>query len=95
MFFIVLTIVMASLQTITSSLNSVNRGILTPLVMFSYATFMCWYALLSSPEASCNPSADANGSEAKSISIGFVTTISLVVLLFCVGSGSRILQVST
>jgi len=93
MFFIVLTIIMGVLQTCTSALNSVNRGILTPLMMFAHATFMCWYALLSNPEATCNPSASINTSEAKSASIWIVTFISLVALLFCVGSGSRIQQI--
>jgi hypothetical protein len=61
--------------------------------MFAYATFAVWYALLSSPDVSCNPSAAANSTEAKSAALGLVVALSMCILLFCVANGSRILQI--
>ena len=42
MFFTVFTLVMGLLTTIISLLNVVNKGLLTPCLMFSYTVFMCW-----------------------------------------------------
>jgi hypothetical protein len=42
MFFTVLTLIMGVLLTITSLLDSVGRGLLTPCLMFAYSVFMCW-----------------------------------------------------
>ena len=42
MFFIVLTLVMGVITTFVSLLDSVNRGLLTPCLMFAYSVFMCW-----------------------------------------------------
>lgn len=91
--FVVITIVFTCLETLISMLNIVNRGILTPSFMMAYAVFMCWYALLSNPNESCNPSADINNGEAKNTSVFFVAIISLVVLLFCVINGTTMMQI--
>ena len=55
MAFTVITLLMGVLTTILSLLDVVNKGLLTPSVMFAYSVFICWYALLSSNDASCNP----------------------------------------
>jgi serine incorporator 1/3 len=69
MFFTVLTLVVGVLTTIISLLNQVQRGLLTPCIMFAYSVFLCWYALLSNPEESCNPTADdVNGLKVRRIS---------------------------
>lgn len=46
-FFISLTLIMGVLTTITSMLDSVGRGLLTPCLMFAYSVFMCWYVNIS------------------------------------------------
>lgn len=64
MFFTILTLIVGVLTTIISLLNSVNRGLLTPSVMFAYSVFLCWYALLSNPDETCNPYAgDTSGAK--------------------------------
>ena len=61
-FFIVVTLIFGVGCLIVSLLNAVNKGFLTPAIMFAYSVFMCWYALLSSPSIECNPNAaDDNG----------------------------------
>ena len=91
--FVMVTIIVTIIETLLSMLNIVNRGILTPSFMMAYAVFMCWYALLSNPEESCNPSADINNGEAKNTSVFFVSIISFVVLLFCVINGTTMMQI--
>lgn len=66
MFFTVVTLVLGVLTTVISLLDSVNKGLLTPCLMFAYSVFMCWYALLSNPHQSCNPTADViNGDQVR------------------------------
>lgn len=42
MFFIIVTLICGVLTTFLSLLNSVNKGLLTPSIMFAYSVFMCW-----------------------------------------------------
>jgi Serine incorporator (Serinc) len=62
LFYTILTLLMGAILTAVSLLNNVNKGLLTPCLMFAYSVFLCWYALLSSPNLSCNPTADSNWS---------------------------------
>lgn len=62
-FFSSVTIIFGVLTTIVSCLDVVNKGLLTPCIMFSYSVFMCWYALLSHPNKECNPNADTNNGD--------------------------------
>lgn len=92
MFFIILTLIMGVLTTAISLLDSVGKGLLTPCLMFAYSVFMCWYALLSSPEHSCNPTADkVNGAQDGGVIV--IGAITLTVLLYCVGNGTTILNI--
>lgn len=91
--FAVITVVITVIQTVLSMLNIVNRGILTPCFMMAYAAFMCWYALLSSPDAGCNTSADTNNTEEKNTGVIILSIISLGTLLFCVVNGSVLMQI--
>ena len=91
--FAVITVVLTVVQAIISMLSVVNRGILTPCFMMAYAAFMCWYALLSSPDVECNASADVNLSDEKYTGIIVVSIISLVTLLFCVINGTLLMQI--
>ena len=65
LFYTILTLLMGVLLMIVSLLNTVNKGLLTPSLMFAYSVFLCWYALLSSPSISCNPYAASNWSKAQ------------------------------
>lgn len=42
MFFTVLTLIVGVITTVVSLLNQVQRGLLTPCIMFAYSVFMCW-----------------------------------------------------
>ncbi len=92
MFYIVLTLLMGVLTMIVSVLTVVNKGVLTPSLMFIYSVFICWYALLSNPDSACNPLADANQSNTITTSIAVILTISVIVLLYCIINGTRIVN---
>lgn len=93
MFFTILTLLLGVISTILSMLNSINKGLLTPCVMFAYSTFMCWYALLSSPDETCNPFANQNENPTKNASIIIIVVVSFAVLLYCVINGTKILNI--
>jgi hypothetical protein len=93
--FVIIGLIISITQLFISALNSVNRGILTPCIMFAYATFMTWYALLSSPDKECNPNAmiTVTSSSAKKASIGIIIGLSLFLILFCIVAGTKIMQI--
>jgi hypothetical protein len=93
MFFTVLTLIIGSLSAFVSILEVVNKGILTPLLMFAYSVFMCWYALLSNPDPLCNPTATSNNSQAKTCSVVVVCIITLTVVMYVVVFGDTILNI--
>jgi len=93
MWVVIIGLLVSFSQVILSALNSVNRGVLTPCVMFAYATFAVWYALLSCPELECNPSSVLADSGPKKAALGIVCGMSMIILLFCVANGARILQI--
>ena len=91
--FTIVTLILGIILTILSILNIINRGLLTPCMMFAYSVFMCWYALLSCPDKSCNPSAAENWSNEKITALGIVTTITIMVLVYCIVFGTVILNI--
>lgn len=93
MFFTVTTLVVGVLTTIVSLLDVVNKGLLTPCLVFAYSVFMCWYALLSNPNQDCNPTADSEHGGAIDTSIAVVASVSATVVLYCVMNGTRIVNV--
>lgn len=92
-FFTSVTIVMGVITTCVSLLDVVRKGFLTPMVMFAYAVFMCWYALLSSPIESCNPTTFMNEGHKKDTALGVIICVTAAVLLYCVAYGTVILNV--
>jgi len=93
LFFTILTLVFG-IATIAASLTeAVGKGLLTPCLMFAYSVFMCWYALLSSPDDECNPTADYVKGSGQLTAIIVVGVVSVIILLYCVGNGTKILNV--
>lgn len=92
-FFAVTTVVIGIVSAAVSMLTVVNKGLLTPCACLAYSTFLCWYALLSSPDAECNPTAGTNGGPAKDASVALIAALSSAVLLICVCHGARILSI--
>jgi hypothetical protein len=78
--------------TVVSMLNQVNKGLLTPCVMFAYSAFLAWYALLSSPSQDCNPDANTNDGEKETAMI-IISVITFVILLYCAGNGTKVLNI--
>ena len=93
MFFVVLTCIFGVISTILSVLTFINKGILTPSILFAYAVFLTWYSLLSSSDVQCNPYAYSNSSVTKKGSIVLVSGITIFVLLYCVINGTVILNI--
>lgn len=91
--FVVVTLCFGLMTTVLSLMECVGRGALTPLLMTSYALFMCWYAVQSNPDAAaCNPDAASIHSEATSSSLMIVCVVSVGTLTYCVVHGSNILN---
>jgi uncharacterized membrane protein len=51
--FTIMTLLMGVILTLISLLTAVNKGLLTPCLMFAYSVFFCWYAMVSSPNQQC------------------------------------------
>ena len=92
--FITITLVMGIITTGISLLNTVNKGLLTPCIMFLYSALMCWDALLSIPSSYCD-----NDTTSNSIRTGDDTAMTVMLLvtstivIYCVLNGSVILNV--
>ena len=83
---------MGIITTAVSLLEVVRKGFLTPMVMFSYSTFICWYSLLSSPKEGCNPTYDKNDGDKKELALWVIIIVTIVVLLYCCYFGTIILN---
>ena len=90
-FFTLFTVILGFFTTVISLLNSVNRGLLTPCIMFAYSVFMCWYALLSYPDTTCNPTANETNGGLTAIIV--IAVVSVVVVFYCVFNGTMILNI--
>jgi Serine incorporator (Serinc) len=63
--FTVITLLMGLILTLISLLTAVNKGLLTPCLMFAYSVFFCWYAMVSSPNEKCLSESYGNSTWAK------------------------------
>jgi len=61
-FFVSWTLLLGLLGIGLSISSRVNMGLLTPCLVFLYATYALWDALISNPDESCNPTASDNDS---------------------------------
>lgn len=93
LWFTSVTLVSGVILLVVSLLNTVNKGLLTPCLMFAYSTFMCWYALLSSPNGSCNAYAADNWGSNKVAAVSLVGAVSLCVLVYCIAYGTALLNI--
>lgn len=92
-FFTIVTLVFGVLSTIISLLNSVNKGLLTPTLMFAYLTFLCWYALLLNPNKECNPLADSIHGGPVDTAVAVVCSLTLVIVFYVAVIGTRLFQI--
>lgn len=91
-FFTTVCLIFGIVTTVISMLNQVSKGLLTPCVMFAYSTFLAWYALLSSPDENCNPDANTNEGDKETAMI-IISCITFVILLYCAGNGTKVLNI--
>eukprot|EP00808_Paulinella_micropora_P006496 g59121.t1 len=79
-FFIALTIVLGITSTLVSMLphKDLNRGVLTPSVVFAYCAYLCWQTLYSHPDLKCNPNANQVDNLAMLLVGLAITTASLI-----------------
>lgn len=70
-------------------------GMFSGSVLFAYTTFLCWYALLSSPDTACNPEAEEDilFSSKKISCLWLIGGVSLICLSYMAWSGTRVLGV--
>lgn len=87
-FFVGFTVAMNVVTTSISVLRHVEVGLLPSMVLFTYTTFLCWYALLSCEEESCNPTAD----ESYLDSSDKLTSLYLVMTITCAAVGYMLWQ---
>ena len=58
-------VLIGSVMILFSLTSWCNKGILTPMLFLLWVLISCFYAFLSNPTVSCNPSAGTNNSTAK------------------------------
>ena len=90
--FITITLIMGIITTGISLLNTVNKGLLTPCIMFLYSTLICWDALLSIPSSYC----DANSNSIRAgdgTAMPLMLSVTSMIVLYCILNGSIILNV--
>jgi hypothetical protein len=62
-FFLSETLIIGVILTMASLLNSVGRGLLPPVALFAYNTYLLYGALTNNPDVACNAlAATANAS---------------------------------
>jgi len=87
-FFISMTLIFGFFTTILSCLEKFSKGWLVPSIIFAYATFLCWQAILSSPDPSCNSLATGVGStNLSSLIVGMI--IIMVSLIYACNSAAN------
>ena len=90
--FITITLIMGIVTTGISLLNSVNKGLLTPCIMFLYSSLMCWDALLSIPSSYCDENSNSIRA-GDSTAMPVMLFITCTIVVYCVLNGSIILNV--
>mmetsp|Transcript_7099 Transcript_7099/g.20547 ORF Transcript_7099/g.20547 Transcript_7099/m.20547 type:complete len:292 (-) Transcript_7099:314-1189(-) len=95
LWFISLTLILSMAAVIVSLLDSVRKGILVPAVLWAYTTFLCWYAILSSPNRECNPTADTDSlwSTKKLLAEVIIVIFTALVLTYCSWTGVSIMGI--
>ena len=96
-YFVNTTVVMSVLAVGLSVVDAVGVGLLPGTVVFAYSVFMCWYALLSSTDTECNPSADESelDSTQKSRAFWIIMGVTAVCMGFMMYTGSKIVTILT
>ena len=83
--FTIITLLMGVILTLISLLTAVNKGLLTPCLMFAYSVFFCWYAMVSSPNRKCLSVSHGNSTWATDtvLWICHLPPINFVIVLHC------------
>ncbi|CAM9286467.1 unnamed protein product [Pylaiella littoralis] len=73
-----ITLAVGILTTVFSLVGSVGIGLLPPSILFAHSTFLCWYALSSHPDSTCNPWAADDVLSASGKSVGAAISLGLL-----------------
>ncbi|CAM9601813.1 unnamed protein product, partial [Hapterophycus canaliculatus] len=73
-----ITLSVGVVTTVLSLVESVGIGLLPPSILFAHSTFLCWYALSSHPDPTCNPSASADLLSAPGKTVGVAVSVLLL-----------------
>eukprot|EP00903_Cladosiphon_okamuranus_P014540 g13487.t1 len=73
-----ITLSVGVLTIILSLIESVGIGLLPPSILFAHSTFLCWYAMSSHPDPTCNPWAGDDVLSAEGKTIGVVVSLGLL-----------------
>lgn len=69
-FFITETILVGILYTGASASAALNKGLLTPTIMWAHSAYLAWGAISSDPDVECNPT--VNMTDGGSVSLGIL-----------------------
>jgi hypothetical protein len=86
------TLVLGVITTLISLWYPVNRGALTPCIMFAYCVFKCWYALLSDPSSSCYIASSEDDSYQSILAFIIIFIVTMIVVLYSVFNGTELLN---
>ncbi|CAM9467415.1 unnamed protein product [Scytosiphon promiscuus] len=81
-----ITVSVGVVTTVLSLVESVGIGLLPPSILFAHSTFLCWYALSSHPDSTCNPSASGDLLSAPAKTVGVTVSMCLLMSTFCFSS---------
>lgn len=87
-----ITLSVGVLTTIFSLVESVGIGLLPPSILFAHSTFLCWYAMSSHPDPTCNPWAgdDALSAEGKTIGVAISLSLLLCTVAWITWHGEKV-----
>jgi serine incorporator 1/3 len=74
-FFLSETLILGVVLILVSLLNAVGKGLLPPIVLFAYNTYLCYGAITNNPDLTCNSFAAGNAQNTAAIISGIVIAV--------------------
>lgn len=89
-----ITLAVGAVTTIVSLLGGVGIGLLPPSILFAHSTFLCWYAMSSHPDSTCNPWAadDVDSAVGKTVGMAISTAILVATVFWITWHGGKVLD---
>ncbi|CAM9939332.1 unnamed protein product [Ascophyllum nodosum] len=92
--FVGITLTTGLVTTAISLMENVGVGLLPPSILFAHSTFLCWYAMSSHPDPSCNPWAadDMYSSWGKAVGVAISTSLLVASVAWITWHGEKVLE---